>query len=64
MQETRLLEANAAKFNKQAVQWNMMVANLGNALKEIGDVENWASVIEGDLKEIAKALEFVHGSAP
>lgn len=57
-----MLEANAVKFNKQAVQWNTMVANLGNALKEIGDVENWASVIESDLQEIAKALEFVHGS--
>ena len=40
-----------------------MVANLGNALKEIGDVENWASVIEGNLQEIARALEFIHGTA-
>lgn len=59
-QETKQLEINATKFNKQAQQWNLMVANLGNALKEIGDVENWASVIESDLLEISKALEFLH----
>lgn len=54
-----MLEANTAKFNRQAAQWNVMVANLANALKEVGDVENWASVIESDLNEIAKALEFL-----
>lgn len=54
-----MLEANAVKFNRQAAQWNAMVANLGNALKEVGDVENWASVIEEDLTEIAKALEYL-----
>jgi uncharacterized protein (DUF885 family) len=59
-QETKQLEMNATKFNKQAQQWNLMVANLGNALKEIGDVENWASVIEADLIEISRALEFLH----
>lgn len=54
-----MLETNAVKFNRQAAQWNAMVANLGNALKEVGDVENWASVIETDLTEIAKALEYL-----
>lgn len=39
-----------------------MIADLGNALKEIGDVENWASVIEADLTEISKALEYLSGS--
>jgi hypothetical protein len=39
-----------------------MIADLGNALKEIGDVENWASVIESDLTEISKGLEYLHSS--
>jgi len=28
--------------------------------KELGDVQNWAEVIEKDMREIAVTLEFVH----
>lgn len=28
--------------------------------KELGDVQNWAEVIEKDMRDIAMTLEFVH----
>ena len=30
------------------------------ALKELGDVKNWASVMEKDMRTIMSTLEFVH----
>lgn len=59
MKETKVLEANASRFCRQAAQWNAMVNDLSLALKEVGDVENWASVIEADITEITVALDFI-----
>jgi hypothetical protein len=38
-----------------------MVENFNQALKEIGDVENWAERIEADMHSISQGLEFVQG---
>lgn len=43
-------------------QWISMVDNFNQALKEIGDVENWAERIEADMHSISQGLEFVQGS--
>jgi hypothetical protein len=32
--------------------------------KELGDVQNWAEVIEKDMREITTTLEFVHKGLP
>jgi len=37
-----------------------LVESFSNALKELGDVENWAKTIEGDVRTITTALEIVY----
>ncbi|KAF6119713.1 hypothetical protein HJG60_010152 [Phyllostomus discolor] len=55
--EVKTLQVQAAQFAKQTGQWIGMVENFNQALKEIGDVENWARSIELDMRTIATALE-------
>ncbi|CAM9537495.1 biogenesis of lysosome-related organelles complex 1 subunit 1 [Lampetra fluviatilis] len=63
--EAKTLQVQAAQFAKQTVQWLNMVENFNQALKEIGDVENWARSIEMDMRTIATALEYAYkGSTP
>ncbi|XP_055520606.1 biogenesis of lysosome-related organelles complex 1 subunit 1 isoform X1 [Leucoraja erinacea] len=56
----KTLQIQAAQFAKQTQQWLGMVDNFNQALKEIGDVENWARSIEMDMRTIATALEYVY----
>ncbi|NXN54281.1 BL1S1 protein, partial [Rynchops niger] len=58
--EVKTLQVQAAQFAKQTGQWITMVENFNQALKEIGDVENWARSIELDMRTIATALEYVY----
>ncbi|XP_015412954.1 PREDICTED: biogenesis of lysosome-related organelles complex 1 subunit 1 isoform X2 [Myotis davidii] len=58
--EVKTLQVQAAQFAKQTGQWIGMVENFNQALKEIGDVENWARSIEMDMRTIATALEYVY----
>ncbi|MGH0148106.1 UNVERIFIED_CONTAM: hypothetical protein FKN15_046331 [Acipenser sinensis] len=58
--EVKTLQTQAGQFAKQTSQWISMVENFNQALKEIGDVENWARSIEMDMRTIATALEYVH----
>ncbi|XP_072349783.1 biogenesis of lysosome-related organelles complex 1 subunit 1-like isoform X3 [Scyliorhinus torazame] len=58
--EVKTLQIQAAQFAKQTQQWLGMVDSFNQALKEIGDVENWARSIEMDMRTIATALEYVY----
>ncbi|XP_069826163.1 biogenesis of lysosome-related organelles complex 1 subunit 1 isoform X1 [Dendropsophus ebraccatus] len=58
--EVKTLQTQAAQFAKQTTQWIGLVENFNQALKEIGDVENWARSIEKDMRIIATALEYVY----
>ena len=62
--EARLLQQNAANFAKQAQQWLQLVENFSSALKEVGDVENWAKSIEKDLRMAETALEYAYKVGP
>uniref|UniRef100_A0A3B5RBF2 Glutaminase 2b (liver, mitochondrial) n=2 Tax=Xiphophorus maculatus TaxID=8083 RepID=A0A3B5RBF2_XIPMA len=55
--EVKTLQVQANQFSKQTAQWISMVEGFNQALKEIGDVENWARSIEMDMRTIATALE-------
>ncbi|XP_067649588.1 biogenesis of lysosome-related organelles complex 1 subunit 1-like isoform X2 [Haliotis asinina] len=58
--ETKILQENAAQFSKQTMQWLKLVEDFNTALKEIGDVENWAKSIETDMRTISSALEYAY----
>lgn len=58
--EAKLLHQSALTFAKQTQQWLSLVDNFNGALKEIGDVENWAKSMENDLKTISSALEYAY----
>ena len=57
-QEADLAKETAA-LSKQAAQWQKMADNSQDKLKEIGDVQNWAEMIERDLLVIEETLRMV-----
>lgn len=58
--EAKQLHISATNFAKQTQQWLTLVESFSGALKELGDVENWAKTIEGDVRTITTALEIVY----
>lgn len=58
--EAKQLHSSAINFSKQTSQWINLVDSFTSALKELGDVENWAKTIEGDVRTITIALENVY----
>ncbi|EFA85077.1 GCN5-like 1 domain-containing protein [Heterostelium album PN500] len=59
-QEARVLQQSTTKFSKQTNQWLTLIDNFNNALKEIGDVENWSRSIENDMQNISNILDYLY----
>lgn len=63
--EAKVLQQHVSQLAKQTTQWSSMLENFNQALKELGDVENWARTIETDITTIASALEYAYkGDGP
>ncbi|CAD7011867.1 biogenesis of lysosome-related organelles complex 1 subunit 1 [Ceratitis capitata] len=58
--EAKQLHAGATNFAKQTQQWLQLIDNFSSALKELGDVENWARSIESDMQVIQSTLEIAY----
>lgn len=58
--EAKQLHVGATNFAKQTHQWLQLIDNFSSALKELGDVENWARSIEGDMQVIQQSLEMAY----
>ena len=58
--EAKQLQNNISRLTKQTQQWISMIDSFNHALKELGDVENWARAIETDMVAIASALEYAY----
>eukprot|EP01062_Namystynia_karyoxenos_P074590 TRINITY_DN71541_c0_g1_i1.p2 TRINITY_DN71541_c0_g1~~TRINITY_DN71541_c0_g1_i1.p2 ORF type:complete len:165 (+),score=77.22 TRINITY_DN71541_c0_g1_i1:75-497(+) len=59
-QQTKELQVQADKFLKQSQRWVELFDGFNSSLKELGDVANWARVIEGDARETVRALSSLH----
>ncbi|XP_005185277.1 biogenesis of lysosome-related organelles complex 1 subunit 1-like [Musca domestica] len=58
--EAKQLHVGATNFAKQTQQWLQLIDNFSSALKELGDVENWARSIENDMHIIQNTLEIAY----
>nr|XP_039250785.1 biogenesis of lysosome-related organelles complex 1 subunit 1-like [Styela clava] len=58
--EMKQLQGQVSQFNRLSGQWTSMLEGFHAALKELGDVENWAKSIEEDLRTVSATLEHVN----
>ena len=63
-QEARSLQAQAAKFSKQTQQWMGCIGAFDQALKELGDFENYVRTLEWEIQTVSDALERAATAGP
>jgi len=56
-----LVAKETAKLAKQNVQWQKMADKSAGQLKEIGDIQNWAEMIENDFLIVEETLRLAEG---
>ncbi|KAF2470718.1 uncharacterized protein BDR25DRAFT_303731 [Lindgomyces ingoldianus] len=61
-QEKELTKQTAA-LAKQSAQWQKLADTSTKKLNEIGDIQNWAEMIERDLLVLEETLRLVEGKA-
>ncbi|KAJ3189897.1 hypothetical protein HDU85_000183 [Gaertneriomyces sp. JEL0708] len=59
--ETKRLQAGIMTYQKQTKMWLGKIAEVNDALKELGDIQTWSQAIERDMKDICLVIEKVHG---
>ncbi|EGD75368.1 hypothetical protein PTSG_06445 [Salpingoeca rosetta] len=55
--EIQAMQAALAKQKRTAAKWATSVKKFNQALKEIGDVENWAATLENDMRKVVDAIQ-------
>ena len=58
------IHTQSTVFLKQASQWINTVEGFNASLKELGDLPNWAGIIEKDMLVICRSLEYAYNGAP
>ena len=58
--EARQLHQETQHLAKQSTHWKESYQGFHQALKALGDVENWAKAIESDMAFIHSAMETLH----
>ena len=66
--ETSLLHQQTQRLVANSAEWHSLHQRFHHALKELGDIENWARTIESDMTFISSSLDglqyrHVHGQA-
>lgn len=57
--ESKRMHAQSQKFAKQSANWITMYTQLNTAVKELGDVANWADHIHQDVQSLVKSVDFI-----
>ncbi|KAI9777112.1 MAG: hypothetical protein M1839_009068 [Geoglossum umbratile] len=55
------LAKQTAKLQKESAQWQKVADNSRGKLKELGDFENWAEMLERDLQVLEETLRIADG---
>ncbi|KAI5799848.1 GCN5-like 1 [Geopyxis carbonaria] len=58
--QSKMLHNKTNQLAKTTKQWGGMADSARGKLKEIGDIQNWAEMIEHDLLLIEETLRIVH----
>lgn len=61
--EAKHLQTAVIGFSKQTQQWITLIDGFSAALKELGDIENWARAIENDMRSVTGILEVAYKTA-
>ena len=56
--ETKQLQLNVTNFAKHNTSWRHLIEGFNKSLKELGDVENWAKSIDGEMLVVRSTLEY------
>lgn len=59
--QSRTVQSRTAALSKTTKQWSGVAEGARSRLKEIGDIQNWAEMIEHDLMVIEETLNIVYG---
>ncbi|KXS09246.1 hypothetical protein M427DRAFT_64408 [Gonapodya prolifera JEL478] len=62
--EEKVLSANIDAIHLQVKQWSELLTTFDTALKELGDISNWASVMERELLQTVTTMELANGQKP
>jgi len=54
--EAATLQAHTSRFARQSERWLTLSSSLNTALKELGDVHNWALTVQKDVRWVEKEL--------
>eukprot|EP00754_Rhynchopus_humris_P039712 Rhum_TRINITY_DN22823_c0_g1::Rhum_TRINITY_DN22823_c0_g1_i1::g.176164::m.176164/K20185/BLOC1S1; biogenesis of lysosome-related organelles complex 1 subunit 1 len=55
--EAKELHHQADKFKKISQDWFSLFDKFNHTLKELGDMSNWATIIESDARDTVRALD-------
>lgn len=55
--ELKSLQTLSSNFNKNVGRWLGLYRDLNESLKQLGDVANWSTVIEADMRFICRVLD-------
>ncbi|ODQ56461.1 hypothetical protein SAICODRAFT_28601 [Saitoella complicata NRRL Y-17804] len=60
--QTRSLSTHSARLTKSVKQWQDMAGGARGQLKQVGDLENWAEVLEREVRVLEEAVGMARGS--